>query len=456
MLLAASPLATPAGGVVYRSIREEGHDRVDELKLPRYRAVACHRAWQVATKHFLVIATTSPEDAEWTAQQIERTWHDIGTLADHWTRVHRQPNFGIGSVNVWVVDHPPSRYDRPGPGPRKLNYAPDIFLNLGEGAGRLTQRRAWLRREAFFAFLRVAQQDQVLPDWLQAGLADYVAGEPLPETRPRDLSVPRLALHEPLGTWADRLDATRMKPEPTDRSHGILWTRYLLEGNDGEYAPALMRAMASTLARQPRDPFIPGDGVFQAVRFEPREAAMAGPPLEALARRASVGEGLPDWLSDPATGQPIVRAAPGGSPINAQGRQMALLLKLTQRFGMKGNALMSSRPVRPRVHVLGAGTTEPSSSPAKGLPDLDALYNRLTDPDEPAWATLNPDAGLLFSTDRNAVDSLFRPADCVYQFIRHDDRDMLEARSASGEIYLAWMEPNPKNPARPIVYVDRR
>ena len=448
---AASGVRTPAAeSVVYRSLRGEKDHRLDELNLPRRVMRTCHWGWEVRSRHFVVFSTVSAEQALWTARRMEQTWSDVGRLADQWTHVHRQPEFGIGAVAVMITNEEVHPRAEPAPGPAKTNYGAEIFVNLAEGSETLEKRLPQLRREAFLAFLRVAQQDQVLPDWVQVGLADYFSGAKPPIDSVHELQPPKPAMGDPTGVWARRVVADRMAPLVEDRQAATLWVRYFLEGYDAAAAPTFLAGMAAAIDRHPQDPFHPAASVGGVLRFAAHSPPPPSPlPLHQLAAKASGGKRLDQWLADRELGQPIIRPTPEDMPLGQRDREMVLILKLARRF-----AAPAPRAIQPRIVEAGVDRSKELTAPADPRPiDLRALYRRLTDPNQPPWATLDTDGSLLLSSDRARLQAVFANVDTRYRVCLRDGASVLQTRLPTGALIEAWMEENPDNPQRPIVHI---
>lgn len=448
-----SPVAAAEAIVVYRSLCAEGDDRLDELDLPRRTQRTCHWGWEVRTRHFVVFSTVSPEQANWTAQEMERAWSDTGLLADQWTDVHRRPKFGIGAVSVLVSDRPLHPDAQPAPGPRTTNYSPNLYINLGDGPSPREERLPELRREAFLAFLRATGQDQVLPDWAQVGLAAHLSGAEPPNGSIQSPDPPQRARDQPTVAWARRVVADRMAPLRMDRERAILWVRYLLEGDDAKYAVTFLAGLRALVAGHSQDPFLPGDGVRGVARFETRLPPERRSPLEQLTMTRGIRQEFADWLADANVGQPVVETIPAEMPLDERQREMLLILKLARRF-----ALPPAEPIQPKVFEYGTDRTATILSPPTVSEPVSVaeLYGRLSDPDLPPWATLDTDGSLLLSRNRKRLAEVFTNPDRRYRTYERDGYLVLEAGFATGDVFEAWLEENAENPRRPVARIRRK
>lgn len=407
--LAGTINSAAAEGPTLRSLQMERHERLDERKLAAPGVRSSHVGWEVRSRHFVVVSTQSAEQASQTAAQMEQAWTDVARLADRWTTVHRQPSFGVAAVAVLLTNG--NRFTSGGPaaGPSPTTDGAVLVVNLAD--------RPWveqlpaLRREVCGAFLRVAQEDALLPAWSHQGLSDYLA-----EAEP-----PKVA-------W------TQLPPPPANRptwsaeelQRAQLWGHFLLEGNDAQYAPEFLAALGATVTARSRA--LASQAMHQpAGMSEPSEA---NSPLAVLVAKASREGDVGAWLRDPAVGQPVMCPEPKDLPLEARHYELALLLKLARRLSISGHS-----------------ATQPMWTVAD-------LQRRVNMPSAAAWATLDIDGRLLFSDDRERFGALLAPADRRYQTRRAEDgTEILQASFADGQRLEAWLEDNPDNPKRPLVHL---
>ena len=441
------------GEVVYRSTRDARHHWLDELDLPVFKFRSSHRGWLVRPKHFAVLSQVSNEQAIWMADQMEQFLVDVSPLLDQWTDVHRQPKFGVGMLSVWIADEVWHPYDRPSPGPRKTNFGTLIYIDLSDGPETLEQRMPQVRRECFLALLRLAQQDQIIPDWAQIGLAEYVSGRQLPDEEIHRLGPPDPPPGVDEGVWARRWVKDRMSPLGQDARAAIYWTRYVLESYDAKYAPEFFATLSAAVINHQRDPFFRADGVHGVIRYKAQVPPVPISPITGLADRPDVRAGLDDWLADRDVGQPLVEPNPSGMTLDERHREMVLILKLARRFETPATA-----SVEPRVYEFGTERSKliPPQAPVARPIDLAALYRRLSDPAQPRWATIDTDGSLLFSSNRGRLAEILANPRRRYRTSWREGHAVLEATFASGKVFEAWLEENPKNPRRPIARINRK
>lgn len=425
----------PGPGPVARSTRMDLQRRLDELDLPRYRERVSHLGWEVRTKHFVVVASTTRRDAVRTAQIMATAWEDMGALADQWTDLHRRETFGVAAVSVWVVDGG-RRSRRPASGKGEGAEPADmIFVDLSDGGGSIEDRVIQLRGKTVDAFFRVSRQEQALPGWVRTGLAAYVSGQ------------------QPAWRRVGRLEPPRPGKGSGDTAQSALWVRYLLEADDARLAPRFFEAMASAIAAAPRT-------VHEAQR--PRRIASgvtpdhlgAYPAFERLTTEPRILDGANDWLSDPMSGQPIVQLETNQPRLHEGHRRMVLILKLARRFSTETEAAPGAK-VR-EFNSDDSRFNAPADVELGPVMSITELRRRLWA--APRWATIDTDGRLLVSNDRDRLAEILGDSDpdVAYRTLALDGHAVLEATFARwGETYRAWLEENPQNPNRPIARVRR-
>jgi hypothetical protein len=480
----------------YRSLRMPIGHAVDELDLPRFHQRTSHIGQEFRSKHFVVVSMFGPEHAEEVAAELEAVWEDTGRLADHWMDEHRDPRFGIGAVGV-MIDNDPRLQQPWTPGPRPTNFGTDIYVSVAVDESFDDDALDQLRRESTKALFRVAKLDQVLPAWVQNGLANYVARrreQPGPVDRPVTLASEEVISGASLVANFRRTVADRLPQPPTDAAGDEAWVEFLLEGEDGRHVGELFEFIGEAVedpVRQPRPTAVvgPGDGYLNL------EGDVAWRPEAVLASNSSNGADADGrfrrWLADPLVGQPILRWPEDRNVSPEEARvadEMVVALKLVERFGEReassirpaivyGRAGGDTTTVRPAINEFGVAdgrqTTSAASDVASGgavrgdsvispaatqvvqLPvDLAHLAARLRDPLAPGWATIGADGELLLWTDRQRVEELTTRLANDYRFVRSEAGYRLASRLPSGEAIEVWLEPNRDQPRRPLARVE--
>ena len=437
----ATDIARPE--VTTRSLSMDLARGLDELDLPRYRVRQANRGWEIRTRHFVVFSTVGKENAAWAGQQLESVWRELGGLADQWTDVHRRDAFGVGAVAVLLTDGQRRSRGGPSAGPRETNYGATIFINADDQPVPIGERLPQLRREAVAAFLRVTQQDQAFPRWVQAGLAAYFSGQELPTDGIQGLQPPKTDSSAGRDNWAFRTTADSMAVPGPEPIKSALWVKYLLEGNDGRHAPQFFDALSRTLVASPREPHLADN----------RSATADRSHLERLTADSTVARGLTHWLADRLVGQPVVRPEPKDMALDERHDRMILILKLARRF-----ASPPSRSIRTKVTEFadGRATTLVSTPPKETAMTPSALYHKLTE--LPRWATIDTDGTLLISDNRHRLAEVFAVSEqnTRYRTFRADGHTVLEAAYLdTGDTFEAWLEEDPDNPKRPIGKIRR-
>jgi len=500
------------GPTPHRSIRQPQLHPHDNRDWPRYRRRKSQLGWEYYSRHFVVTSTTGPDQAEWIARDLEATWQRLGRLADFWTDAHHQPTFCISAVSVMVTDNwQQANGPTPG-GPRTLNDDPGIYISLAPGRPDLAGQLPQIRREAVRSFMRVTQLDQVMPDWVQTGLAEFVAeeeagdvpGKPQPIAAPaapkmkvqefradaaetvakaneeaasdragvvnsgsiatssgRSAGEPSIRSQAPLPVFLasppQRTSEDTVPAVPTDPIESSAWVRFLLTGYDGRYSPVLLRALGETVAARGHDRerwAIVSQGVWRPP-IDPRLFRENWQPSELLLSRRVVAPGELDdewghWKADPLVGQPILMAENlTGQEAYAAAGQMIVLLKLADRYGASGDI------VAPRITTFEPGNAageSPQEGPANAVRpiDLAALYSRLTSDATQPWATIDADGQLLFWTDRERVAAIFDDAQRQCRSYVRDGHNVLQRNIAGGRSLEVWLEENPDDPLRPL------
>lgn len=439
LLARATPLA---GQVRDRSVLDDQPRRLDQLDLPQMPERQSQIGYEVRTKEFVVVAKTGREDARTAVGQMQQAWSRSGELADHWTKVHRRPAFGIGAVQLVIDNEPVRQNDQPLVTINVVGIQTQIAINVSPGRPSLRDQMPRIREATAWAFLHTAECDEQLPAWVCNGLATYVAteGSPLSATV-ADLS----PLGESLG--GQQWKGTRSEPGTLDfpkdhRIQAALHVRYLLEASDAELAPQFFGSLRQTAraadqywAQERRDT------VRQAgSQLKRREHAID----DFAAARA---DGYEPWLKNPEMGQPIFEPAKGASAdvVDLQ-RQMVTVLKLARRFA-------APKKSASRVKVASFDPETRTAIPDSAQPiarSIDDLYRQLTDPRQDPWATLGPDGRLLFSTETNRLRRLLAIDTGQFRLSSREGRDILSTPSGNRSTLQAWLEENKNDPTRPI------
>jgi hypothetical protein len=380
----------------------------DERQLPRQRERATHHGFEVNTGPIVVIATTRLEDARQAAEQATAAWGHAAALADHWTSVHRQPNFAQGAVHVVLKDDRASDRDGASAVLANAGRATQIVVRGVGRAGASEEHQRHLRQHVARAFFHIAELDRTFPEWVSDGLAAYVAGNQSDESSADD---------------------------PAAR------VRFLLEGNDGRHAGPffdLLRQQLASVRPEPDRVIDRGNRskVAQARDFEAVEQF-----VEKLA------DEFAQWQQDPLLGQPQLAPEDGfADALQAARQEMAFVLKLTDRFaapersGVRTKVATYDKTLRNAVAVTHAAAGRPQS--------LAGTWTRMSAAGQPTWATMGPDGKLIWSHEEDKFRKLLGMDEHRYQVAWQENQWVLETTLADGRKLRGWLERNAENPHR--------
>jgi hypothetical protein len=434
----------------HRSIRQPGHHPVDELDKPVFKKRQSHRGYEYRSDHFVVVSTRTLNEAQQLAGQLEQTWKDLGGLADSFTQAHRQPTFAIGAVPVFV-HHDTMRGPHQSPqGPRVSTYGPEIILSADAYGPITPQQLTELKSESIRSFFRIAQLDQVLPQWAQNGIADFVAqGSKISADPLRTEPGPRSPFEPP---YPVRINAGQLAPESSAeaRKADAAWVRFYMTANDGQYAPAFLNALAQTIAAQPQE-----REMWTAVskgRWEPRWDQGHDPRFEAatLLETGDAAERFQAWLTDPMAGQPIVQPVqPNDTQLVASAADAVAILKLMYRT-TPGTGNQAKRPL-----ILTAGQApvylgEDDSVPLRNLQQMVAEFSPASGN---AWAVIDGAGSLILWSDRPRAGALIDTAQHRARSFDRDGQPILEMQLTDGRMISTWIEPETLDANRPTIRV---
>jgi hypothetical protein len=439
---------------VPRSVTDVRERRVDELDRPQYNERWTHRGWHLRGENLEVVANSSYEDAVFAQAQATRAWADAGSLADHWTKVHRNPNFALGKVQLFVDNAPPRDQEQPITTLDVVGMQTQVHLNVAPGQPPLEEQLPRLRQATAWALLHTAEMDRQLPPWVCTGLATYVARAGLPPDAPDPNANPAGV---PLGgqQWryvrgqTDVLDVTAPNLEQIERESAMV--KFLIEGNDAAHALDFFNAVGDSIATVNANRFL------EKGNFPPRGVAQPNKltgPVDQLAESA-----VPDfeaWLKDPQMGQPVFQPAPTEKPEQVElESQMLFVLKLLRRFP-EGAAAVRHTGARVATFDAKLGKAIVVQPKRAGRPQtIASLYSRLTGPQTEAWATLDPQGKLLLSSDTDRLSEWLGIDERQFELDYRDDRPVVVSRLNRSTALQAWLEENPDNPQRPLAKFAR-
>lgn len=468
LVLVGGSLLGAARAQEARSLRGHELAEFDELDEPRFVERSSHRGWEVHSGHFVVVSTEGPDEARRVAARSEATWTAFSELADHWTEIHRQPQFGRGAVSVWIVDQ--ARPD--GRTTWGASDAAEIYLTRDEAQAATSPAEDGassaappLEQLVAAQFLRVARWETRLPEWLQTGLARYVAeavtrpagavdpfASPVADgERPESAAAASASRRAKLLVAGREIAARPWPPQTGDASRGNVllltptrgprvsltaaevaapdnlertppspsaWVRYWLESSDGRRAGELIEWLRQAVGT-------PGSATFAGHLTPPGQA-------EELAR----------WQRDRWAEQPVaVLDDLGDAALAGPARELVVAWKLADRFGRARQAVAGSR-----VTEFRAGRQVPLSSPQPSPEpiDVDGLREQLLSGAANPWATIDVDGRLLWSRDQSRLTKLLgadQPGRLTAGW--EEDHPTLARRLDDGRLLVSWVDELP-------------
>ena len=410
------------------------------------RETSSHRGWEIREDQFTIAANTNLEDARWAAAEVTKVRGQMAVLADRFTSVHRNPDFGLNSLQVVIDGNPPLDRDAPAVTINVVGIQTQAVINVSPGQPGLANQLLRLREAAGLAMLHAAEVDGVLPEWVVSGMSAHVArqGQGSNVPQPNDFA----PAGEPLGgqQWRSARSAQDRLALPTiDRTAAASQVAFFLSGNDGEHAPAFLAGLVATIETK-RTIAATSDITRRRSAVRTAPASDRGQPLERLLTETR--QQYDAWLKDPQAGQPVYEPEQGTSDkLEAAQREMLVLLKLQRRLASEEPSAVAVKVAtfdreKGRQLVAPAGERAPLS-PA-------AIAERLRDPSRPTIATLDADGSLLLSTDRERFNRLLGWDGQRYQLERHENQWIVSSRLADGRVLRGYFAENPEKPNRPL------
>ena len=388
---------------------------------PLRQVYRTHQGWEYRTEHFIAVTTTSGDDARWAGDELEAAWEETARLADHFGDMHRRPDFRIVGALVTKSSTVPRTTGTRYPKIALPTDSTVIQILMGENvaASRATGRES-LRRGAAATLLRQSGYDKRLPRWAAVGLTEFVADE----------------------KWdAERFDQERKAAQQVNEllpAWEVVF-RHLMTTDDGSQAASLLESLsdygdfsASRLRRR-----VPIHTRWDKVTAKRAEEVVQDnrPPHLPEVSPVELRQKIMRWLADPQVGTiPVKLDIAGNDPAAQRAREMALLVKLWERYGEEQVARSESRPA---TQI-----------------DLEKLHRRLTSSTAPAWSALDAEGRLMTWRDPSRVDALFADRRGGYRTVVRDGRSILQFREPEGTALEAWLDQG-ADPGRPVVRVQR-
>ena len=419
----------------------------DENDRPHYKERWTHRGFEMHSNNMSVIANTNADDARRAMNEATQAWQEAGALSDHFTKLHRNPNFGIGALQVVVDGEPQRTRDQPLTTLNVVGQKCNLVVHVSKGQPMLDQQIQRMREATVLAFFRTTELDLQYPTWVSQGLAGYIAqkGE-TPET---------IAAAAPEATTANiggqqwrgnRLKQDVLKPADDQHQEAIARVRFLLEGNDSEHTPNFFTVLKTSALNMEQKRA--GENLVKNRRGE-TQPQIASSQCDQFF--TSLADDYAAWQKDPLARQPLYVVAKDITPeLEQLQREMVLVLKLQRRTMpmMKTHFRTKVATYQQAPKFIGEQKT------ALSVADPRDVYRELTDRSEGPWATRDVDGSLLLSSNTERLDELFGDNGQRFQRVRKDDSWRLGTKLPDGRLMTAWLEENKQNPARPIVKFD--
>jgi hypothetical protein len=430
-----------------RSVKDVRPRIPDELDRPVRRETSSHRGWEIRHDQFTIAANTSLEQARWAAAEVAKARGEMAELADRFTDVHRQADFGLNSLQVMIDGEPPRDRDAPAATINVLGIQTQVLINVSPGQPPLADQLLRLREATAFALLHAAELDSTLPPWVSSGLAAHVAvqGQAADSSQPKPQPDDFAPRGLPLGgeEWRQsRALQDRLERRPQNLNASAARVAFLLTANDAEHAPRFLSSLAAAI----------GQGRSSAANHSTSRRRGEGQPAETssqLDQLVAVRQaGYQAWLKDPQAGQPEFKPD-DETPDNvvALQREMLVVLKLQRRVQSQRAA---ATPVKEVAFDRDKGRTAVENLALNTAISMSELMTRLRDPAQSPLATLDVDGRLLLSTDRRRLSELLGWDGQRYQVKREADQWVLATRLADGRELSGWLAENPDRPSRPL------
>lgn len=432
---------------VIRSVADWRERIPDELDRPRYKERWTHRGFEVVNDHIYVVATTSIDDARRAAAEATQAWQEVGQLADHFTQVHKQRDFGIGALQVFVDGEPQRDRDKPLTTLNVVGQKSNLVVHVDPSSPSLERQAPRVREAAALAFLRTAELDLQYPAWVCEGIAGYVAEKGQTETAIEQIQPQRTTANIGGKQWRSvRMQQDVLTPDKNEHKDAVARVRFLLEGDDSAHTPAFF----ATLRASSQDV---GQNRMKENLVNKRQGEVQPPIASGRSDQlfVSLEQNYAKWQADPLAGQPLVRPIDRISPeLEVMRQEMALVLKLQKRFSGVTKATQRTKVVTYKKDTTYIGGV---SKVALGVADPRDVYRDLMNRDEP-WATRDADGSLLLSTNTRRLEELFGDDGRRFTRLRRGEKWVLSLKLDDKQAMIAWLEENPESPSRPEVKYD--
>lgn len=466
LVLLASPLvasawlpAATAQDRFIRSVADQLPRPSDELARPRQVERNSHRGWELSNAHINVVSLGSPEQATFAMQEARAAWAQMSELADYLSVRHRNPDFGLGAVQVVINRDPPKTRNQSNVLAQVVGTQISIEL-YPQNEAQLQDLRQPLRAAVAASLLRTAEIDRHIPAWMTEGLALYAASQSLADEGVTLEEIAKSSATMPAGgiglfEWRGKRSAPD-KLEPAldvaavSTSQAAKQMQFVLSAEDGKHAAQFLQILRQVIDNGNRTALSD-----RPVRTRPEQIPDPVVPQAVSDYLTTVRDIYPRWQEDPLIGIP--RLAGELSPddeVAAKQQQLLFLLKLARR-------LQSSTPAKSSIKVTefnrdersanavptrrGAVTIPSIATTADLLEQLDRHYGNSP------YSTLAPNGHLVISNYQRAdLEALIAIENRDIRFTQENNTLKVSIPLSDRESLVAWLEEDAKNPDRPI------
>jgi len=440
---------------------------VDELDRPRVSERNSHRGFEVRSSRGTFMASTSVEDARLAERIVTETWGSLDKLSDHFTAIHKHPDFGLSAVQV-IVDSRLPRAGRDNPIPVWIpgRFENRIVINVSVDRPPLEEQVSLLRAATAYVYMHVAEFDHQLPQWVQDGVAqavvlkhdgneglDSIAEVPIELLRGQGMKLFRETPVE--------LQQRMLAEEQGQESAGGSLVPFLLFADDAAHAPEFFNTLKTTLAeRAAQAPFTREEAV------RTRQTGFQNPEAEIDDRLPAYENDFAHWTEHPDAGVPqFVSKDDQDEELLQAERELFVILKLAQKVKSPPPAVTKNSSVAPRSKIMEFtrnGPVEcsgqPNLAPAKQaarINDVPQLIAAL-DNNPNGWTTVDVDGDLVLSNDQDAVEDLVERFRDDITAKQEKDHLAWNYQLAGGRTLVGWLEPRSKGDPQLVTHFEVR
>ncbi|MGV3607184.1 MAG: hypothetical protein ACO1RA_12340 [Planctomycetaceae bacterium] len=470
LVLLASPLVASgwlptatAQDRFIRSVADQLPRPSDELARPRQVERNSHHGWELSNANINVVSLGSPEQATFAMQEARAAWAQMSELADYLSVRQRNPDFGLGAVQVVINRDPPKARNQSNVLAQVVGTQISIEL-YPQNEAQLQDLRQPLRAAVAASLLRTAEIDRHIPAWMTEGLALYAASQSLADQGVSPEEIAKSSATMPAGgiglfEWRGKRSAPD-KLEPAidvaavSTSQAANQMLFVLTAEDGKHAAQFLQILRQVIDQGNRTALSD-----RPVRTRPEQIPEPVVPQSVSNYLATLRDEYPRWQEDPLMGTP--RLAGELSPdeeVAAKQQQLLFLLKMARRLQTSETVRSSEKSsvkvtefnrderTATAVPTRRSSLTVPNiASTADLLEHLDRLYGN-----QP-YSTLAPNGHLLISNYHRAdLEAFLAVENRDIRFLQENNTLKVSIPLNDRESLVAWLEEDAKNPNRPI------